>query len=1765
VADNGSTYIDILPNMSRYFREARAELRANRVTGQIDVEVEQASLRRAERRLEQLADREVTARNRQINAANALAAAERARNEQATRSDVTDQQRIATLNRLERAQREATIATTQHQRAMRDMSEGRQQVIDIRYRLDTARAEQEHRGFIERIQRTVATITARIEIATAPYRAALRMATRPVTQVVKLALGGNLTVGLLKGLATVGKITAALGAAGVAASALAAPIGGAVAMMSQLVGLTALLPAGIMAAGAAFAAIKVGMSGIGESLKGLGKAPTGGAGSGAASAAKQIASAERSLAQAQKSSQRAQADLNKERFLAVRRLRDMNREVRQGALDERGAVLALKDAEKARAQLGADGEQVSPEDRERAQLDVEQAVNDLERIRDANKDLREDNDKAQKAGVEGDAQVVAARQQVEDATDNVAQAVQALADAHTAAGEAAAGSATAADEAYAKLSPNAKALVDAIKAQMPAWDNLKNRVQDALTYGIGGALTELSAVQLPILANGLTSIAAQINVGIRGAMRALSTDGSAQQFAKVLGNTSVATGNISAAFAPFAEAFLNIAAVGSEFLPGFTDGIGSAAQGFLAWSQNADNVRGVIETALGVARQLGEVLSNVGQILKGVFGAAQDAGGGLLNNLILVTDKIAEFVNSVEGQDALRGFFAGIGAAVNALAPIVLEIAKILGTTVIPAIAEFITAAGPGVTELVKGLGAGLAALAPALGPLGTILGQMGTALAPALEPLGTALAAIVNALGPILPFLAQYISLIVQQLAPAFTELANGLAPVITQLIDQLSPYLPIIAETVGMLAHALGDALLQAITALAPHIPTLVDAFVQFIVAITPLIPILLDLAVKLIEMLIPAIPVLASFFSDVLVPALNILIPIIRFLADVIIWLADKAIGYMQPIWDGIIARFREAKDRILAIGEWFSNIGQSIRDFADGAKRKFDEYVAWVSGIRDRTIEMLSGAGEWLKDAGRKIIDGLKAGLQEKWDSIKEWFKGLTDIIPDWKGPADRDAVLLFDAGASIIDGFRKGLESQYDTVKKSLRGLTADLAATPMVAPVAPQLAAPSIDAAGVEAAKAALDPAGTADVMASALGQVQSGAVALGSAFGNASNVSAATWSDLAKGISLDKAGLIDPAFAGVRQNLTDAGNAFLRAAGIVTPTFRDMSNRIMADKRGVVDPALQGMRDGANYTADVFGNAANNLAIKWSSVREGTAAPVRWSVANVFNDGVVGSWNSVSDLLGTNKIGPYPIRFATGGEVPTEGYAAGRDSVPALLMPGEFVLRKKVVDKLGVPNLAKINSGADPQGALPNMMYRDVAQKFQGGGLAVGTPAWNQLKRGVDWARSRNGRPYVLGGSANGAGGTDCSGYMSGIADVIGGGSGARQWATMSFNGGGNGQQATGPQSFVAGLSAGFSIGVLNGGPAGGHTAGTLGGVEGIPAVNVESGGSHGNVAFGGPAVGADHPQFPTKYHLPLVNDQFVSGGGGGASISPAQMVAASMDPIWKSVGDRAAATRFPGMTGPIPTGYQKSMQKAVTDKAVALANTMMASMDPGGAGAERWRPMALRAMKWVGRGLNPDDPRQIAAMLSQIMSESSGDPNRAQEIVDVNGTGEAAGVGLLQIIPNTWKANRDPALPDNRRDPFANMVGALRYYTSRYGPDLTQMWGHGHGYAEGGIMGMGKGVYNKTAIEPERVLDPHQTRLYDSLLPILESVNGTLESTSAGVSDRDRAALEMVSSGGGFVGQQIENQYVVDPKANERTVRRASKRAVAGSGVVL
>lgn len=409
---------------------------------------------------------------------------------------------------------------------------------------------------------------------------------------------------------------------------------------------------------------------------------------------------------------------------------------------------------------------------------------------------------------------------------------------------------------------------------------------------------------------------------------------------------------------------------------------------------------------------------------------------------------------------------------------------------------------------------------------------------------------------------------------------------------------------------------------------------------------------------------------------------------------------------------------------------------------------------------------------------------------------------------------------------------------------------------------------------------------------------------------------------------------------------------------GFIGDKWDWLSTQMQAGWTWIDEHVFTPFKNGLKRLESFFGTVVDGIRSVWNGLKAALAEPINFMIRTVYNNGIANAWDTIAKFLPlepktAKRLDPIG-GYATGGAIRGKGTGTS-DDILAWLSNGEHVWTAQDVRNIGGQsamyamrdalkhgrgftfdgeNLALLphvdSRVGDLEGAAPGLFPQGA---FAGGGEV--RPMWElQLEKGHRWAKARHGRPYVLGGSADGGGGTDCSGFMSGIADVMGGGSGARQWATMAFNGGGNQQYSSGPQGFVAGLKAHtFSIGVTNGGAAGGHTAGTLGATSRVGAVNVESGGSPSMVKYGTGAVGANDSYFTTHYHLPIGPGGAFEIGKGSGGPSPDMMrayvskkVEGAIDKIMGPIANRLPSG--PPVWEDIPRGVYDKGKKSMADK---------------------------------------------------------------------------------------------------------------------------------------------------------------------------------------------------------------------------------------------
>lgn len=126
---------------------------------------------------------------------------------------------------------------------------------------------------------------------------------------------------------------------------------------------------------------------------------------------------------------------------------------------------------------------------------------------------------------------------------------------------------------------------------------------------------------------------------------------------------------------------------------------------------------------------------------------------------------------------------------------------------------------------------------------------------------------------------------------------------------------------------------------------------------------------------------------------------------------------------------------------------------------------------------------------------------------------------------------------------------------------------------------------------------------------------------------------------------------------------------------------------------------------------------------------------------------------------------------------------------------------------------------------------------------------------------------------------------------------------------------------------------------------------------------------------------------------------------------------------------------------------------------NTQISGDSVGGSGVERWRNVAIRALKMTGQYSTAN----LNALLNQMRTESNGNP-RAINNWDINAKNGTPSKGLLQVIDPTFRQYAMPGFNSNIYDPLSNILASIRYALSRYG-SLRNAY-RGHGYANGGII---------------------------------------------------------------------------------------------------
>jgi phage-related protein len=412
---------------------------------------------------------------------------------------------------------------------------------------------------------------------------------------------------------------------------------------APMVGALGALPAVAFAAAAGLAALLVGFRGLGAALKKYS--------SSAGQSAEATAAAEHRLVVAQRAALQAQEDLNEARKTAAERLADVTRELARAHLDERAAILAVKDAQNELRSARSSGDRTAVQ---RAQIGYEESVLSLEEIRARLKDVTQEEAKRAAAGVEGSDEVKAALERQADAVYELAQAQRNL--------TSGAGGADKAAQAYAKLTAQGKALVDVLHAIAPAWRRVQQATQAAMLDRVAEDLKAISGAYLPVMAVQLPALASGWNNMFRSMSRVAVQADFVNDMNGSLGRSATLWQRVGNAFGPFLSGFRHWVVIGSAFMPRMGSWTQKQAAAFDRWSgsvRETGKAHAWIERALVVGHEFWVLLKNLGGATVALFSAGS-AGPGYLKTLSDGAAALRDFLNTDEGKAKAANLFTSL-------------------------------------------------------------------------------------------------------------------------------------------------------------------------------------------------------------------------------------------------------------------------------------------------------------------------------------------------------------------------------------------------------------------------------------------------------------------------------------------------------------------------------------------------------------------------------------------------------------------------------------------------------------------------------------------------------------------------------------------------------------------------------------------------------------------------------------------------------------------------------------------------------------------------------------------------------------------------------------------------------------------------------------------------------------------------------------------------------------------------------------------------
>lgn len=235
----------------------------------------------------------------------------------------------------------------------------------------------------------------------------------------------------------------------------------------------------------------------------------------------------------------------------------------------------------------------------------------------------------------------------------------------------------------AKLGPNARSAVQAMKPLVEEFTDLKKQAGEALFKGMADSLKKASPL-VESVKNGLTGVAGAVGDVVDGFLALAQNTTFMSSFNRMWELSAMIIRNVGAIASDLFAGFTNFFAAIAPVVERFVVQIAIAADNFRKWTESEAGRQAILDffnDAYEIGSQVWEVIKNLGGALFDLFtaDATKDAAKDLLGFMNEEITKFRDWINEVSENGKLKKWFEDAKVVGKALWEVVKDIGKLFG------------------------------------------------------------------------------------------------------------------------------------------------------------------------------------------------------------------------------------------------------------------------------------------------------------------------------------------------------------------------------------------------------------------------------------------------------------------------------------------------------------------------------------------------------------------------------------------------------------------------------------------------------------------------------------------------------------------------------------------------------------------------------------------------------------------------------------------------------------------------------------------------------------------------------------------------------------------------------------------------------------------------------------------------------------------------------------------------------------------------------